>query len=41
LRRLRRRPSTARVLVEIAYRARPPDALLDHVSGIGVPELPP
>jgi len=41
LRRWRRRPSTARVLAEIAYRARPPDALLDHVSGVGVPDLPP
>src|SRR6266568_3916681 len=41
LRRWRRRPTTARVLLEVAYRTRPPSALLDHVSGIGLPELPP
>jgi hypothetical protein len=42
LRRWRRRqPTTARVLVEVAYRSRPPTALLDHLSGIGVPQLPP
>jgi hypothetical protein len=37
--RRRRGPSTARVLLEISTRARPPEALLDHVSGIGVREL--
>ena len=36
LRRLRRlRVSTARVLVEIAYRQRPPDAVVSHLSGTG------
>jgi hypothetical protein len=32
-------PSTAQVAVEVAYRARPPEALLDHVAGIGLPRL--
>ena len=41
LRSLRRQPTTSRVLLEIAFRARPPEALLDHVSGIGVAKLPP
>ncbi len=41
LRRWRRRPTTSRVLLEVAYRTRPPSALLDHVGGIGLPELPP
>ena len=41
LRRWRRRPSTSRVLLEVAYRTRPPIALLDHISGVGVPEPPP
>jgi len=41
LRRWRRRPSTSRVLLEVAYQRRPSIALLDHISGIGVPELPP
>ena len=41
-RRIRRlRPTTAQVLVEVAFRARPPIAILDHVSGVGVPRLPP
>ena len=35
-----RRPSTGQVLVEIAFRARPPAALLDHLAGIGLPPLP-
>jgi hypothetical protein len=39
-RRLHRCPSTAAVLVDVAFRARAPEALLDHVSGIGVPERP-
>jgi hypothetical protein len=37
--RLARRPhgpSTARVLVDVALRARPPEALIDHVSGVGL-----
>jgi hypothetical protein len=36
---MRRGPSTGRILVEISTRARPPESLLDHVSGIGVPKL--
>jgi hypothetical protein len=39
LRRMRRGPTTASVLLEVALRARPPEAFLDHVSGIGVPPL--
>jgi hypothetical protein len=31
----RRGPTTLAVLADIAWRARPPTALLDHVSGIG------
>jgi hypothetical protein len=39
-RRFRRNsPSTASVLFEIAVRARPPTALLDHLSGVGVTTL--
>lgn len=40
-RRMRRQrgPSTGRVLAEVAFRLRPPEAVLDHISGIGVPEL--
>jgi hypothetical protein len=38
-RRLRRRPTTADVLVDVVMRVRPPEALLDHVSGVGVPRL--
>jgi hypothetical protein len=38
-RRIRRGPSTASVLVDVAFRARPPEAILDHVSGVGVPTL--
>jgi hypothetical protein len=41
LRWLRRAPSTGRVLFEISMRTRPPGAFLDHISGTGVPELPP
>jgi hypothetical protein len=36
-RRLRRGPSTASVLLDVAVRARPPEAVLDHLSGVGVP----
>lgn len=37
-RRLRRyQPSTLSVVVDVAMRARPPDALVYHLSGIGVP----
>jgi hypothetical protein len=38
-RRLRRGPSTASVLLDVAFRARPPEAVLDHISGVGVPNL--
>ena len=40
IRRLRRLPSTASVLVDVAFRARPIDAGLDQISGVGVPSLP-
>ena len=39
--RRRRGPSTGRVLLEVVMRVRPPEALADHVAGIGVPRLPP
>jgi hypothetical protein len=32
-----RGPSTTSVLVDVAFRVRPPEAVLDHLSGIGVP----
>jgi hypothetical protein len=38
-RRIRRGPGTARVLADVAFRVRPPEAVLDHISGVGVPEL--
>jgi hypothetical protein len=40
-RRLRRArgPSTAEVLIDVAFRVRPPEAVLDHVSGVGVPKI--
>ena len=41
LRRLRVGPSTAQVLWEVAWRVRPFGAVLDQVSGVGVPRLPP
>jgi hypothetical protein len=34
-----RNPTTAAVLFEVAVRARPPEAFLDHVSGVGVKPL--
>ena len=39
-RRLRRGPSTASVLLDVATRARPTEAFLQHISGVGVPEVP-
>ena len=38
-RRIRRArgPSTASVLLDVAFRLRPPEAVLDQLSGIGVP----
>jgi hypothetical protein len=41
LRRLRKGPSTVRVLAEVAWRVRQPVALADHLLGPGVPDLPP
>jgi hypothetical protein len=41
LRRLRRGPTTASVLLDVAFRVRPPEAVLDHISGVGVPDLTP
>ena len=38
-RRLRRGPSTTSILVDVAFRVRPPEAVLDHLSGTGVPQL--
>ncbi|HEU4942216.1 MAG TPA: hypothetical protein VFT18_03060 [Gaiellaceae bacterium] len=38
-RRWRRGPSTATVLVDVAFRVRPPDAIADQLSGIGVPTI--
>jgi hypothetical protein len=34
-----RGPTTTEVLVDIIFRARPPDAFLKHISGVGVPKL--
>ncbi len=39
-RRVRARPTTADVMVDIAFRVRPPQALVEHLSGVGVPEHP-
>jgi hypothetical protein len=38
-RRMRSKPTTTSVLLDVMARARPPEALLDHASGIGVREL--
>lgn len=38
-RRIRRGPSTASVLLDVAFRVRPPEAIADHLSGVGVPPL--
>jgi hypothetical protein len=38
-RRIRRGPTTASVLVDVAFRVRPPDAVIDQLSGVGVPTL--
>ena len=35
----RRRVRTRDVLLDIAFRVRPPEALLDQISGVGVPRL--
>jgi hypothetical protein len=39
-RRLRRGPSTASVLLDVAVRARPADALLDLMAGVPLPMNP-
>lgn len=39
-RQLRRGPTTASVLLDVATRVRPPEAFLEHISGVGVPEVP-
>jgi hypothetical protein len=39
-RRSRRRPSTASVLLDVATRARSPEALLKHVAGVPIPAHP-
>jgi hypothetical protein len=41
LRWLRRQPTTASVLWDVVWRMRPPEAFLDQISGVGVPELRP
>ena len=33
----RRRPPTADVALDVAFRVRPPDSLVDHLAGIDVP----
>jgi hypothetical protein len=38
-RMLRRGPTTASVLVDVAFRVRAPEAIADHLSGVGVPAL--
>ena len=38
-RRRNRGPSTASVLLDVNFRLRPPEAILDHLSGTGVPTL--
>jgi hypothetical protein len=38
-RRIRRGPSTTSILVDVAFRVRPPEAIVDHLSGVGVPAL--
>lgn len=35
-RRIRRGPTTSSVLLDVALRVRPPDALVDHLSGVGL-----
>ncbi len=39
-RRLRARVTTKDVLLDVTTRTRPPDALLEHISGVGVPTRP-
>jgi hypothetical protein len=35
----RRGPTTRQLLLDVLFRTRPPDALPDHISGVGVPRL--
>jgi len=37
-RRDRLAPTTGEILLDIAFRVRPPDALVSHLSGVGVPK---
>jgi hypothetical protein len=37
-RRGRLRPTAGRILLEIAFRARPPEALLDYLAGTPLPK---
>jgi hypothetical protein len=39
-RRAPRQPTTPGVLLGIAFRSRPPEALVDHLSGVGVAPSP-
>jgi hypothetical protein len=38
-RRRRREPGTATFVADVIFRVRPPTAVLDHASGVGVPRL--
>ncbi len=38
-RRVRRGPSTTSILLDVAFRVRPPDAIADHLAGVGVPDI--
>jgi hypothetical protein len=38
-RNLQRRPTTLSVLADVAFRVRPPEAVVDHLSGVGLTEL--
>jgi hypothetical protein len=38
-RKIRRGPSTSSILLDVAFRVRPPEAIVDHLSGVGVPTL--
>jgi hypothetical protein len=37
-RRIRRGPSTSSVLVDVAFRVRPPEAIVDHLAGLPLAE---
>jgi len=40
VRKRRKLPNTAEVLTDVAFRVRPVDAVLDHISGVGVSAVP-